>query len=343
LHSQGAMPCKQQSDIPTLPSYSLKKIVLNKNMEGKFARGQKKMIPPLSSFRLMWCSITEQAHPLVWPAHPIVAPPSLRSAGWRISLLRCNIFVWPAHPHCCAAISSAGRRIPIAAPPYHILAGVAAPPNHILAGASHRRADLSYFGQCIQSPRHHCLSRLAHPVAYFGWHIPSPRQPIIFRPAHPIATPPSPILAGASHRLFWPAHLLAAPPSPILAGASHGLFRPAHPIVAPPSLILAGASPHHAAILIFAGILLPRHHRLSLILAGASHRLAALSYLGWHIPSRAANPILAGASHCRATISYLGPHVHSMLRRNFLIQHAPYLLMNQSAWGGGGQSFSAGG
>jgi hypothetical protein len=118
---------------------------------------------------------------------------------------------------------------------------------------------------------------------------------------------PSPISSGAS---------IAAPSLPILAGASHRLFLPAHPIAALPYRILTSAS----------------------------HCLAALSYLGRHIPSRAANPILAGASHRQATISYLGLHVHSMLRRSFLIQHAPYLPMNQSAWGGGGgQSFSAGG
>ncbi len=85
---------------------------------------------------------------------------------------------------------------------------------------------------------------------------------------------------------------------------------------------------------------------------------SSIAYLGWcipslhhpvvswlaHIPSRAANPILAGASHCRATISYLSPHIHSMLCCNFLIQHALYLPMNQSVWGGGGgQSFNAGG
>jgi hypothetical protein len=98
----------------------------------------------------MWCSITEQAHPLVWPAHPIAAPLSLCSAGRRISLPRCNIFVWPAHPHCRAAITSAGWRIPIAALPYHILAGVAALPYHILAGASNRHATIAYLGWRIR-------------------------------------------------------------------------------------------------------------------------------------------------------------------------------------------------
>ncbi len=235
------------------------------------------------------------------------------------SSLRRHLFLQPprASPR-RAAISSFGRCILIAAPPSLQLAGashrrtalsyladVAPPPYHILASALprrpiifgwRRRAALSYFGRRIQSPRHHCLSWLTHPIAYFG------RRS---------------------------------------AGTSHRLFRPPHPIVVPPSLILAGASPCHAAILIFSGVLLPRHHRLSLILAGASHCLTALSYLGWHIPSRAANPISAGGSHRRATICYLGPHVHSMLRRNFLIQHAPYLPINQSAWGGEGDNHQA--
>jgi hypothetical protein len=42
----------------------------------------------------------------------IAAPPSLPSAPQGISSTRRNIFVWPVHPHCRAAISSAGRRIP---------------------------------------------------------------------------------------------------------------------------------------------------------------------------------------------------------------------------------------
>ncbi len=155
----------------------------------------------------MWCSITKQAHPLIWPAHPIAAPPSLCSAGRRISSLRRNIFVWPAHPHRCAAISSAGWRIatppyhiwlaspcgpiifwpahPIAAPPLPVWAGasdrlfwlahpIAAPTYHISAGASNRCATIAYLGWRIPLPILAGASPCRNTIAYLGWRIPLP-------------------------------------------------------------------------------------------------------------------------------------------------------------------------
>ncbi len=125
--------------------------------------------------------------------------------------------------YCCAAISSFSRPAHLLTTlQYLCLAGTSSLPCRHLSWLAHPhcRAALSYFCRCIQSPRPHCLSWLAHPIAYFGQCIPLPRQTIIFQPAHPIAAPPLPILAGASHRLFWPVHPIAAPPYHILAGAS---------------------------------------------------------------------------------------------------------------------------
>ena len=87
-----------------------------------------------------------------------------------------------------------------------------------LAGASPRRTTIAHFGRRIPSPRHHCLHRLAHPIAappslflagasprcatiaYLGWRIPSPYLHRLSQSVHPIAAPPYRITAGASHR-----------------------------------------------------------------------------------------------------------------------------------------------
>jgi hypothetical protein len=68
---------------------------------------------------------------------------------------------------------------------------------------------LSHFGRRIPSPRHHCLSRLAHPIAYFGRRIPSPRHHCLSRLAHPIAYFCRRIPSPRHHCLSWLAHPIA--------------------------------------------------------------------------------------------------------------------------------------
>ncbi len=163
-------------------------------------------------------------HPSFAPAikHDISVAPAIKRDinheralplfGRCISLPRRRLFIWPVHPYHCAAISSAGGRILTAAPPYHILAGVAMLPYHISASASHCRANLSHFGWRIQSPRHHRLSRLAHPIAYFGRPISSPRHHCLSWLAHPIAYLGRRIPLPRHNLLSWPARSFNAAP-----------------------------------------------------------------------------------------------------------------------------------
>ena len=117
-----------------------------------------------SSSSLFWRrSPSPRRHFFVRPVHSIAAPWSFRSAG---------------EYHRRAAFSLSGRRISSSC---H---------NLFVCGRIRRRFTdvvLSHFGRRIPSPRHHCLSRLAHPIAHFGRRIPSPRHHCLSWLAHLIA------------------------------------------------------------------------------------------------------------------------------------------------------------
>ena len=143
-------------------------------------------------------------------------------------------------------------------------------PAHLLPT---HRFGVAPFGWLIPSLRHHCLSRLAHPIAHFfagashcrttiahfGRRIPSPRHHCLYRLAHPLAMPPSLFLAGASPRHATIAYLGWRIPSPCL----HRLSLSAHPITAPPYRISAGASHRRTTIAYLSVCALTRCHTAS--------------------------------------------------------------------------------
>jgi hypothetical protein len=141
----------------------------------------------------------------------------------------------------------------------HLAGAFSADLVSLFAGAfAAGKQSVASFGWRIPSLRHHCLSRLAHPIthffacaspcrttiAHFGHRIPSPRHHCLHRLAHPLAVPPSLFLAGASPRRVTIAYLGWRIPSPCL----HRLSRSAHPIAAPPYRISAGASHRRTSI-----------------------------------------------------------------------------------------------
>jgi hypothetical protein len=126
---------------------------------------------------------------LFWPAHSISAPPFLclagashpaphpLSFGRRIRRRSTDLVLFrfagafAADPPiwCCCSAGASHRRAAISS-----FAGAFAAdppiwccsiwPAH--SPPSRHRLVLSHFGRRIPSPRHHCLSRLAHPIAY---------------------------------------------------------------------------------------------------------------------------------------------------------------------------------
>ena len=97
------------------------------------------------------------------PVHSIAAPWSFRSAG---------------ESHRRAAFSLSGRRISSSCHNLFVCRRIRRQSTNVV---------LSHFGRRIPSPRHHCLSRLAHPIAHIGRRIPSPRHHCLSWLAHPIA------------------------------------------------------------------------------------------------------------------------------------------------------------
>ncbi len=155
------------------------------------------------------------------PVHLLAAPQYLCLAGASHRLAALSYLEW--HIPSRATISSAGRRIPIAVPPYHILAGIvprrpiifwpahpiatpplpilagasdclfwqahpiATPTYHIWAGASNRCATIAYLGWCIRSPISAGASHRCANLSYFGRRIQSPCHHCLSQLAHPIA------------------------------------------------------------------------------------------------------------------------------------------------------------
>jgi hypothetical protein len=173
----------------------------------------------------------------VLPAHPIRRAAAIYSFGRCIPSSRRHLFFWPVHPiatlpslqsagasHRRAAIFLIGRRIPLPRRNSHLGQRIPSLHRHIYLGRRIIALTYQFFGRRIISPRHHCLSWLAHPIAYFGRRIPSPRRPIIFWPAHcrtalsylaGVAAPLYHISAGASNRRATIAYLGWRIPSPI--------------------------------------------------------------------------------------------------------------------------------
>ena len=116
-------------------------------------------------------------------------------------------FTWPAHSSPSRhqlSVVSLGRRIPRRFG-HFVCRRIRRQPTDLvslfLAGASPRRATIALFGRRIPSPCHHCLTRLAHPIAM----------------------PPSPISVGASHRRTALSYFSRCISSPHLHRLSLGL------------------------------------------------------------------------------------------------------------------------